>query len=107
MPHQKKPPKLTPTFPLQAKEAEHRSCVQHRANQNSFRPGDDLVVREIETATSLLLKWHFLIDGLVDDLTVTESVLTPLLHRRPTVVARNIPCNFFETAKKLFYVRDR
>ncbi|NMB41432.1 MAG: spore germination protein [Firmicutes bacterium] len=70
--------------------------------KTAFGRSDDLVVREIETATSPPLKMAlFLIDGLVDDLTVTESVLTPLLASPAEPFSEETsPATFFETAKK-------
>jgi spore germination protein KA len=62
----------------------------------------DLVVREIETATTPAVKLAiFFIDGLVTNLAVTEGVIAPLLAPPAELSAQAKPhTTFFETANK-------
>ncbi|MGI6307476.1 MAG: spore germination protein [Dethiobacteria bacterium] len=62
----------------------------------------DLIVREIETATSSSIKLAvFFIDGLVGDYTVADNVIAPLLTPPVELPAKKLsPTTFFEAAKK-------
>ena len=81
-------------------------CTDLAANiaiiQAAYGESADLVVREMETAADPSIKLAvFFIDGLVDDRTVAENVIAPLLASpaKPSD-GKTSPAVFFENAQK-------